>query len=458
MSQSFDSIIGTAPGGHDVGLIALGNDTLQIGLTNYGARMLSIEAPDRDGRRDHVLLGFDRADMVLKAGSFGATLGRYANRIAGGRFTLDGTVHQLSINDGGNTLHGGKAAFAKKFWTLADRTATSAVFTLESPDGDQGFPGAMSVQATYTLLDDALRLHLSATTDKTTPVNLSAHPYFNLGGADALDICDHDLQVFAARYLPTDATQIPTGELASVEGTPFDFRAPVTLGARIRDPDPQLMVARGYDHCLIVDGTPGTMRPAARVTHPLSGRVLELDTDMAGLQVYTGNSLNGSLIGHGGTYRMTAGPRAGSAGLSGCAEPAEFSLDDPASRREVQRHDPLSFLRRLSAEHDERQSQSGAAPSRRALDVRRPHHRQDRDRPMAELVVLDFFRGLADGCAVSPSRYGRSRRRDRRGRRPHRLGARRSDPRRVPMAARPRRRRADVRNHRLVLIPAASRG
>ena len=307
MSPPFDRILGTAPDGHEVGLVALDNGTLRVGLTNYGARMLSIEAPDRDGRVDHVLLGFDRADMILKAGSFGATLGRYANRIACGRFTLDGTAHQLSVNDGPNTLHGGKVSFAKTFWTLADRSAASATFVMESPDGDQGFPGAMRVVATYSLIDDALRLQLSATTDAPTPVNLSAHPYFNLAGADAIDIRDHDLQVFATHYLPTDATQIPTGELAPVAGTPFDFRAPVTLGARIRDTDPQLMVARGYDHCLVVDGAIGTMRKAARVSHPLSGRVLELDTDMAGLQVYTGNSLNGALIGHGGTYRMTAG-------------------------------------------------------------------------------------------------------------------------------------------------------
>lgn len=307
MSQVFDSIFGIAPDGHEVGLVRLDNGALRVGLTNYGARMLSVEAPDRAGRVDHVLLGFDRADMILKAGSFGAVLGRYANRIAGGLFTLDGVDYQLSVNDAGNTLHGGKVAFSKKFWTLADRTSTSATFALLSPDGDQGFPGALSVTATYTLDDTTLRLRLSATTDRPTPVNLSAHPYFNLAGADALDICDHDLTVHAARYLPTDATQIPTGAFAPVEGTPFDFRAPVTLGTRIRGTDPQLIVARGYDHCFVVDGAAGTLRPAARVSHPASGRVLEIDTDMAGLQVYTGNSLNGSLIGHGGTYRMTAG-------------------------------------------------------------------------------------------------------------------------------------------------------
>lgn len=307
MSDPFDSLLGTAPGNQPVGLIRLANDKLRVGLTNYGARMLSIEAPDRDGRFDHVLLGFDRADMVLKAGSFGAVLGRYANRIAKGRFTLDGTTYQLSVNDGENTLHGGKAAFAKLFWTVADRSADAVTMTLRSPDGDQGFPGSLDVTATYTLEPDALRLDLAATTNKATPVNLSAHPYFNLAGADALDCCDHLLQVDASHVLPTDAGQIPTGERLSVEGTPFDFRAPTAIGPRIRGDDPQLLFARGYDHCFVLDGDAGTLRRAGRLTHPASGRTLEIETDCAGLQVYTGNSLNGSLVGHGGTYRMTAG-------------------------------------------------------------------------------------------------------------------------------------------------------
>ena len=304
---TYDASLGTAPGGEDVGLVRLGNGTLKVALTNYGARMLAIEAPDRDGTVDHVLLGFDRLDQVLKAGSFGAVLGRYANRIAGGRFTLDGQEHQLSVNDPPNTLHGGKAAFSKKFWTLAERSEVSASWTLESPDGDQGFPGALSARATYTLEGDTLRLVLEATVDKPCPVNLSAHPYFNLAGRHALDCNDHEVVVFAERFLPTDATQIPTGEFAPVAGTPFDFRRPVRIGDRIRDDDLQMMPARGFDHCFVLDGPAGTMRRAARVTHPGSGRVLEVETDLSGLQVYTGNSLDGSLIGHGGTYRQTAG-------------------------------------------------------------------------------------------------------------------------------------------------------
>ena len=307
MTTKFDSVLGQAPDGHDVGLIRLANDRLKVGLTDYGARMLSIEAPDRAGRFDHVLLGFDRADMVLKAGSFGAVLGRYANRIARGRFVLDGETYQVSVNDGENTLHGGKGAFAKRFWTVVARDAQSVAFEFVSPDGDQGFPGEMMATATYTLVDNELRLALEATTTRPCPINLSAHPYFNLAGAAALDINDHTLQVPASTFLPTDAGQIPTGEMRPVDGTVFDFREPVVIGSRIRDDDPQLLVARGYDHCLVLDGASGTLRPAARVVHPQSGRVLEMDTDLVGLQVYTGNSLNGSLVGHGGAYRMTSG-------------------------------------------------------------------------------------------------------------------------------------------------------
>ena len=307
MSDTFDDLLGHAPTGEPVGLLKLSNDRLKVGLTNFGARMLSIEAPDRHGRFDHVLLGFDRADVILTAGSFGAVLGRTANRIARGRFTLDGATYQLSVNDGANTLHGGKQAFSKRFWSIDGRTSDSVTFTLESADGDQGFPGALSARATYHLEGSTLRLTLEATTTAPTPVNLSAHPYFNLAGASALDIGDHALEVFASHVLPTDDGQIPTGERRPVAGTPFDFRTPVVIGTRLRDTDEQMLIARGYDHCFVLDGDAGTVRLAARLTHAASGRVLEVETDRAGLQVYTGNSLNGSLIGHGGTYRQTAG-------------------------------------------------------------------------------------------------------------------------------------------------------
>jgi aldose 1-epimerase len=304
MISDVDPILGHAPDGSPVALLTLASDTLRVGLTPYGARMLSIEAPDRAGRMDHVLLGFYRADMVLKAGSFGAVIGRYANRIAGGRFTLDDTTYQLSQNDGDNTLHGGKQAFAKRFWAVADHSATHVVFTLESPDGDQGFPGAVSARATYRLNGDTLALTLEATTTKPTPISLSAHPYFNLAGAAARDVCDQTIQVAASSFLPTDATQIPTGEIRPVDGTPFDFREPVMIGTRIRGDAPQLLFARGFDHHFILDAGGGA---AVRMAHPASGRALEITSSQVGVQVYTGNSLDGSLVGHGGTYRQGAG-------------------------------------------------------------------------------------------------------------------------------------------------------
>jgi aldose 1-epimerase len=307
MTPSLDAVLGVSCGGEPIGLVTLSNADLRIGLSNYGARMLSIQAPDRDGRFDHVLLGFDDPATILKAGSFGAVLGRYANRIAGGQFDLDGETFTLPRNDGDTTLHGGPGGFGKRFWSLADRTDKSATFALESLDGDQGFPGALSVRATYALDGPALRLTLDATTTRATPVNLSAHPYFNLAGQDALDVCDHALHVAATHYLPTDANQIPTGELRSVDGTAFDFRTPVIIGGRIRNPDPQLRYARGYDHCFVLDGAAGSLRTAARLSHAGSGRTLDIETDLAGLQVYTSNSLDGSLVGHGGCYRQTSG-------------------------------------------------------------------------------------------------------------------------------------------------------
>ncbi len=308
MSAPFDAVLGHGPDGTNVGLLTLRSSHLAVGLTNYGARMLSIEAPDRNGRRDHVLLGFDSAAMVLKAGSFGAVIGRCANRIADGRFTLGEASYSLSQNDGTSTLHGGKQGVAKHFWNVAARSEAHAVFAFVSPDGDQGFPGEVAATATYRLAEDTLTLTLEATTTRPTPINLSAHPYFNLAGVAALDVNDHEVEVAATAFLPTDGRQIPTGEIRPVAGTPFDFRAPVRVGSRVRGTDPQLLTARGFDHHFVLDEEVRTMaRPAVRMRHPASGRVLEIMTTQVGVQVYTGNSLDGSLVGHGGTYRQTSG-------------------------------------------------------------------------------------------------------------------------------------------------------
>ena len=296
---------GQLPDGRAATLYTLRNDHLHVRITDFGGRMVSIEAPDRDGRPEHVLLGFSNvAAYADYGGSFGTLLGRYANRIAGGRFTLDGQTWSLSKNSGGNTLHGGAIGFNRVFWAATAATASTLVLTHISPDGDQGFPGEVTATATYTLEGDALSLTLEATTTKPTVLNLSAHPYFNLGGPSRGDVLGHEVAVAADAYLPTDAAQIPTGELRSVAGTPFDFRQATPLGSRIRQPDEQLFHGLGYDHCFVL----GSSGPAIRVRDPVSARTLEIDTDQPGIQVYTGNKLTGAFAGHGGVvYRQAAG-------------------------------------------------------------------------------------------------------------------------------------------------------
>ena len=295
---------GTLPDGHETRLYTLESAHLRVRITDYGGRMVSIEAPDRNGHRDHVLLGFDTVAGYLTAGSFGTLLGRYANRIAGATVTLDGQTYALSKNEGNNTLHGGALAFSKLVWNVATANATTLVLTHVSPDGDQGFPGELTVQATYQLDADTLSLAFEATTTKPTVLNLSAHPYFNLGGPGCSDVLGHELTLAAEAFLPTDSAQLPTGAIQQVAGTRFDFRKPTPLGKHIRQPDPQLFLGLGYDHCFVLRGD----GPAVTVHDPASGRVLEVHTDHPGVQVYTGNKLSGAFAGHGAViYRQSAG-------------------------------------------------------------------------------------------------------------------------------------------------------
>ncbi|MBV9862374.1 MAG: galactose mutarotase [Alphaproteobacteria bacterium] len=301
---------GRMPDGTEAHLYALQNDQLSVRITDYGGRLVSVEAPDRDGRRDHVVLGFASApEYATIGGSFGALLGRTANRIAGGRFTLDGQTYQLVRNEGENTLHGGRLGFNRVFWQVAEAAHDRLTLAYLSPDGDQGFPGELAVRATYRLEGDSLSLSFAAETTKPTPLNLSTHPYFNLAGAAAVHALDHEVTIAADRFLPTDQHQIPTGEIRPVEGTPFDFRRPVAVGARIRQPDPQLMIAKGYDHFYVRDAGAAGAGPdlIARASHAGSGRVLEVFSDHPGAQFYTGNNLNGSAAGRGGAYRQSAG-------------------------------------------------------------------------------------------------------------------------------------------------------
>jgi len=304
---------GDLPDGRATRLWALSNDQMRVTITDYGARLVSIETPDRNGVRGHVLLGFDNAAAYATAGgSFGAILGRYANRIRGGRFRLDNQEYQLDANDQGNTLHGGTEGFGSKLWHTTQfrgGAAPELALTFSSPDGDQGFPGTLTVNALYRLESNQLKIELSATTDAPTPVNLSAHPYFNLSGLPGTDIQSHEIMIRAARFLPTDAKQIPTGCYQEVADTAFDFRQTQGLAGRLWQDDPQLLIGRGFDHCFILDDQ-GRSAPnlAASACDPASGRCLEVRTTQPGLQFYAGNSLDGSLVGRfGRSLRQSAG-------------------------------------------------------------------------------------------------------------------------------------------------------
>ena len=288
---------------------------LVVRVLTYGGILQTIQVPDRDGRPANVALGFTDLDSYVRDNTpyFGALIGRYANRIAGGRFTLDGRAYALPVNNPPNSLHGGTEGFDKRVWTATggqDAAALELAYT--SPDGEMGYPGTLSVRARYRLSqDNELRIDYRATTDAPTHVNLTNHSYFNLAGEAAGTIEGHQLQLHAGHYTPTDATNIPTGEIAPVAGTPFDFTSPHLVGERIGEDDHQLEYGLGYDHNFVLDrppGTDGTLVPAARVADPASGRVLEVLTTEPGVQFYSGNQLDGSLVGSGGTaYRPRAG-------------------------------------------------------------------------------------------------------------------------------------------------------
>jgi aldose 1-epimerase len=273
-------------------------------ILTYGGIIASLRTPDRNGVFDDIVLGFDSlSSYVHDSPYFGAIVGRYANRIANGRFTLDGKTYQLPINNPPNSLHGGDRGFDKAVWEAApfDRPdGVGVTLSHVSPDGDQGYPGTVRVQVTYTLSDrNELSVAYHATADKATPINLSQHTYFNLTGA-ARDVLGHVLTLNADRYTPVDSTLIPTGELASVAGTPFDFRAATAIGARIGADDEQLRRGHGYDHNVVLTRAPSGLTHAAHVLEPASRRTLDVYTDQPGVQFYTGNFLDGTLHGKGG--------------------------------------------------------------------------------------------------------------------------------------------------------------
>jgi aldose 1-epimerase len=278
---------------------------VEVRAMTFGATIVSVKTPDRAGRLADIALGFDGLEGYL-AGSqyFGAVVGRYANRIAHGRFTLDGTTYHLATNDGPNHLHGGITGFDKVVWAGTPFETDGGVgvtFSYTSPDGEEGYPGALYARVRYTLTDGgALVVDYEATTDKATPVNLTQHTYFNLVGDAARDVLDHELQIDADAFTPVDSTLIPTGVIAPVEGTPLDFRKRIAIGARIGQDDQQLHIGGGYDHNFVLrrEG-PGLVR-AARVVEPSGGRTLEVLTTEPGLQFYSGNFLGGTSAGKGG--------------------------------------------------------------------------------------------------------------------------------------------------------------
>jgi aldose 1-epimerase len=275
---------------------------VEVRTMNYGGIILSMRVPDRKGEMADIVLGHDTLEGYIPNPPYiGALVGRYANRIANGTFTLDGKTYTLPKNDGPNTLHGGiKRTFDKVVWDGEPKKGgkPGVTFTYLSKDGEEGFPGNVKVKVTYTLNDDnELVIDYEATTDKATPINLSQHSYFNLAGEGTSDILSHEIMINADRFTPVDKNLIPTGELRAVKGTPLDFSTPMKIGARIDDNYEQLVLGHGYDHNFVINRTGDNMALAARVYEPTSGRVLEVSTTQPGVQFYTGNFLDGTVIG-----------------------------------------------------------------------------------------------------------------------------------------------------------------
>ncbi|MFB4204674.1 aldose epimerase family protein [Arhodomonas sp. KWT2] len=307
------SPFGETPEGTPVYEYTLKNDAgMAVDVLTYGGIVQSIRVPDRNGRVEDVALGFDRLKPYLDNGPyFGALIGRYGNRIDGGTFTLDGETYHVPTNDGDNALHGGPEGFDSRVWQARAIEAPNRVgveLSLLSRDGDMGFPGDLAVTVRYTLNQhNDLRIHYTAISDAPTVVNLTNHTYFNLAGAGEGDVLDQVAMINADRYTPVDTSLIPTGSLAGVEGTPFDFRTPTRIGAHIRDDDPQLARTEpdqgGYDHNWVLNTGGSLDALAARVSDPVSGRTLTMRTTEPGVQFYTGNFLDGSLEGKNGkTY------------------------------------------------------------------------------------------------------------------------------------------------------------
>lgn len=297
--------------GKEVYLLTLTNKAGNvIRLSNYGAKITWIEVPDKDGAKDNITFGYDTFDGMINGDmSFGSVVGRYANRIANGKFTLDGVEYTLPKNNGPNTLHGGPGGWHSVVWdteVLNESREPAVRFTYLSPDMEEGFPGNVLAQVIYTWTgNNEIVMDYTCTTDKKTVINVTNHAYFNLHGAGNGDILDHVLTLKASAFTPVDSVMIPTGEIRPVEGTPFDFRTPHAIGERIGEDYEQLILGKGYDHNFVLDNKEDV---DVSVFDPESGRVLEVLTDQPGMQLYTGNFLDGSQMGHGGKpYNFRSG-------------------------------------------------------------------------------------------------------------------------------------------------------
>lgn len=300
---------GTTKDGKAVDLYTLKDADLEVKIMTYGARIQSIVAPDKNGEKADVVLGYPDLAGYQADGStyFGAVVGRYGNRIAKGQFTIDGKSYQVPVNNNGQSLHGGTEGFDQRVWT-AKVIPDGVEMTLVSPDGDQGYPGKLTAHVRYTLRGHDLHLDYSATTDKPTVTNLTNHAYFNLAGEGSGTILNHTIMIDSDRYTPVDSVLIPTGDLPPVAGTPFDFRTPHAIGERIDAANDQLKIAGGYDHNWVLNGSGKSMKVAAKVVDPASGRTLTVSTTQPGVQFYTGNFLvDGAITGTGGRKYMKRG-------------------------------------------------------------------------------------------------------------------------------------------------------
>ena len=293
---------GVMPDGTAVELYVLTAGALSCNIITFGGSLQSLRVPDRTGRPVDVLLGFDTLEPYRTHGkSLGALVGRYANRIGGARFTLDGQTCQLAANNNGvNHLHGGLVGFNQRVWTVEEAAEDRLTLSLFSPDGEEGYPGDLTVRVTYALTEEGLTIRYRAECGRSTVCNLTNHAYFNLSGHDSGPVLDQVIQLLADFYTPTDPLSIPTGEIAPVEGTPMDLRTPAPIGARIGEDFPQLLQAGGYDHNWIPNGRPGTLRPIARAFSETTGISMEVLSTLPGVQFYTGNYLDGCPAGKGG--------------------------------------------------------------------------------------------------------------------------------------------------------------